>query len=494
MLIKKLVTALFLILFSQELSAAEPLQVPVAIQISSKVSDGKYTIPQILSICRDQGFEAVVITDRDLMRWEYGIWPWRNIIKKTVEDNSIIKYGAERYLREFKEFQSKNPDLVVIPGVESAPFYFWQGDLFHKNLEIRDWHKHIITIGLKDARELEYLPVMSNKLGLVLPLGWKNLLLFWPILLLCAGIFWVRKRVCDYKDEKGYQLAPCSKYSRKFGLLLIAIACVFLANNFPFRFYSFDQYQRQAGIKPYQDYIDYVNQHSALSFWAHPEASNVEKEGAVSIRTEEHSRDLLLSRDYTGFAIFFEGFKTVGKIGGIWDSLLKDYCAGKRNKPVWAIGALSFDSSGNLEDYLKDLKTVLLVDALNQEECLKALKTGRMYTALGRNSAKFILDKFSVSDPQAGIEKIMGQKLDTLKNPQIRIKVDFLNGQLKLFKIKLIRNGKLINTFEAASPVDIVYLDEQAPEAGSFYYRLEIQGPDVVAITNPIFVKKLKDK
>ena len=110
MLIKKLVTALFLILFSQELSAAEPLQVPVAIQISSKVSDGKYTIPQILSICRDQGFEAVVITDRDLMRWEYGIWPWRNIIKKTVEDNSIIKYGAERYLREFKEFQSKNPD------------------------------------------------------------------------------------------------------------------------------------------------------------------------------------------------------------------------------------------------------------------------------------------------------------------------------------------------------------------------------------------------
>jgi hypothetical protein len=230
-----------------------------------------------------------------------------------------------------------------------------------------------------------------------------------------------------------------------------------------------------------------------LSFWAHPEARNLEKEGAVFIRTEEHSLDLLKSRDYTGFAVFFEGFKTVGKIGGIWDSLLKDYCAGKRNSPTWAIGALSFDSTGNLEDYLKDLRTVLLVDVLNEDQCLKALKTGKMYSALGGNSANFILNKFSVSDTQSNVEKIMGEELDTSINPQIKVKADFLNGQPQLFKIKLICNGKVINSFEGMSPLDIVYLDEQAPQTGSFYYRLEIQGPDVVVITNPIFVKKSKE-
>jgi hypothetical protein len=490
MLIRRLALLLFLVFLSQKLWAAELIQVPVAIQISSKVSDGKYTIPQILDICRDQGFRAVVITDRDLMRWEYGIWPLRNILKKTVEDGSIIKYGAERYIRELKKIQQDNLDLVIIPGVESAPFYYWSGDIFHSNLEIRDWHKHIISIGLKDAQGIRYLPVMGNKPGLALALGWKNLLLFWPVFFLSAGIFFLGKRVCDYKDESGSQLAPCSKGARNLGLLLIGTACVFLVNNFPFRFYSFDQYHGEAGIQPYQNYIDYVNRHSGLSFWSHPEARNEEKAGAVGIRTEEHSLDLLQARDYTGFAVFFEGFKTVGKINGIWDSLLKDFCAGKRNKPVWAVGALSFDSIGNLEDYLKDLRTVLLVPAFNEEECLKAIKEGRMYTALGRNSSQLILSNFSVAYSSVGTERIMGEQLETREIPRIKIKIDFLNGQGQLFKIKLIRSGELINTFETPAPLNITYLDEKAPAAGNFYYRLEIQGQDVVGVSNPIFVRR----
>ncbi|MCX5708992.1 MAG: hypothetical protein NTY14_08530, partial [Candidatus Omnitrophica bacterium] len=303
-------------------------------------------------------------------------------------------------------------------------------------------------------------------------------------------IFCLRKRVCDYKNEKGSQLAPYSKYSSNIGLLLIGIACVFLVNNFPFRFYSFDQYHGQAGIKPFQNYIDYVNRNSGLSFWAHPEARNVEEAGAVSIRTEEHSLNLLQARDFTGFAVFFEGFKTVGKINGIWDSLLKDYCAGKRAKPIWALGALSFDSIGNLEDYLKDLRTVLLVAVFNEEECLKAIKGGRMYTALGKNSSRLVLSNFSVADPNSKGEKVMGEQLNTREIPQIKIGIDFLNGQGQLFKIKLIRNGEVIKTFEAPAPLNITYLDEQAPVNGNFYYRLEIQGQDVVAVSNPIFVKR----
>lgn len=494
MLIKKLLIAFLLIFPLHNLFAAELIQVPAAIQISSKASDGKYTIPQILRICRDQGFKAVVITDRDLMRWEYGIWPLRNILRKTVEDNSISKYGVDRYIREFKEIQSKNQDLVVIPGIESAPFYYWQGDLWHNNLEIRDWHKHIISIGLKDHLELANLPVIGNRAGLSKPFRLRDLVLFWPLVLLVAGISLLGQRTCDYKNESGEQLAERSKSSGIAGILLIAAGAVFLMNNFPFRSYIFDQYDRRAGIKPYQNYIDYANKHSALSFWAHPEVSNIERSGAVSIRTEEHSRDLLLSRDYTGFAVFFEGYNIVGKIDGIWDSLLEDYCAGRRNKPVWAIGALSFDYTGNLEDYLKTLRTVLLVDNLNEQGCLTALRNGKMYAALGKNSAKFILSNFSVSDPEVLTEKTMGEELNTFKAPRIRIKGNYLNGQFKPFKIKLICNGKVINTFESASAFDIVYLDDQAPQDKAFYYRLEIQGEDVLAITNPIFVKRLKER
>ncbi len=483
---------MILMFFPREIFAQDLIQVPAAIQISSQVSDGKYTIPEILSICRQQKFKIVVITDRDLMRWEYGVWPLRNILKKTVEDGSILKYGVKRYFREFNEIQKNNPDLVVIAGVESAPFYYWSGDLIHSDLEIRDWHKHIITIGLKDARDLEQLPVAGNKKGLALPFSLKNLILLWPILLLTVGIFSLQKRTYDYKDERGKQFGEYSKSSQVAGILFIVIAMVFLVNNFPFRYYSFDQYCHKAGIKPYQNYFDYVQEHNALTFWAHPEVKNVERSGNVSIRTEEHSLNLLQTRDYTGFAVFYEGFKIVGKINGIWDGLLKDYCAGKRKNPVWAIGALSFDSDGNLEDYLKDVRTVLLLPLLSEEEALKAFKNGKMYAAMGGNSSQVVLNRFSVVDKQSAIEKIMGEQLQSQGAPQIEIQADFLSRQPQPFKIKLIRNGEVIKMFEAPTPVDITYEDCQAPDEGNFYYRLEIQGPDAVVVTNPIFVKKIK--
>ena len=484
--------AIVLMFFTREILAQDLIQVPAAIQISSQVSDGKYTIPQILNICRQQKFKVVVITDRDLMRWEYGIWPLRNIIKKTVEDGSILKYGAKRYFREFNEIKKNNPDLVVIPGVESAPFYYWSGDLINSDLEIRDWHKHIITIGLKDARDLQQLPVVGNKTGLALPFGLKNLILFWPILPLVVGIFYLQKKTYDYKDEKGKQFGEHSKSSQAAGILFIAIAMVFLANNFPFRFYRFDQYDSKFGIKPYQNYFDYAQEHNLLTFWAHPEVKNVEKSGNVSIRTEEHSLNLLQTRDYTGFAVFYEGFKIVGKINGIWDGLLKDYCAGKRKNPVWAIGALSFDSTGNLENYLKDVRTVLLLPFLNEVETLKALKSGKMYAAMGGNSSRVVLNKFSVVNKQSSIEKIMGEQLQSRGAPQIEIKADLLSGQPQPFKIKLIRNGEVVKVFDSPTPVDITYEDLLAPEEGNFYYRLEIRGPDVVVVTNPIFIKKIK--
>ncbi len=483
---------LVLMFCSKPCLAGELIQAPAAIQISSRVSDGKYTIPEIIRICRDYKFKVVVICDRDLMRWEYGINPWRNIIKRTEETGSILKYGVRRYLNEFQQIKKDNPDLVIIPGVESAPFYYWSGDLFHSDFEIRDWHKHLIAIGLKEPRDFEFLPVIGNKKALALPFELKNLSLFWPILLLVVGIFYLNKRVYDYKDQSGKQLSGLSKSSRRLGILFIAAAVMFLTGNFPFRFYRFDQYHGQQGVYPYQNYIDYVRKHQGLSFWAHPEARNTEKIGQVSVRTEDHSLDLLRSRDYTGFGVFFEGFKNVGKINGIWDSLLRDYCAGLRRDPVWASGFLSFDSSGDLEEYLRDLRTVLILPELNEKEVLAALKNGRMYSVSGRGSAQFKLDKFAVADSGSGEEAIAGGTLRAKANPIVEIKADFLSGQPRQINIKLIRNGELIKEFISNSPVDINYPDEQPPSIGKFYYRLEIRGADVVAVTNPVFVARIK--
>lgn len=467
----------------------ELIQAPAAIHISSTVSDGKYSIPEIVEIARQNNIKVVILTDRDLMRWEYGLWPLRNLIKKTIDSNSVFKYGINRYLKEIRELQKRNPDLILIPGAESAPFYYWQGSPFDNNFKLCNWHKHILVIGLDEARDYRYLPVVGNRHGLRIPFGWRDIYQLWPILMLIAGIICLRKRQFNYKDIKGRSLGPHSRPWQILGVILIVTGFLFTLNNFPFCDFKFDQYQGNLGIKPYQNFIDYVNQKGGLTFWAHPEAEYIQKRGKVSIETSEHSQELLEAEGYSGFLIFYEGYKKIGHPGGIWDKLLKQYCEGKRAAPIWAIAGLGFDQSGELTDRMRTLRTVFLVPELDKESVLGALKEGRMYVMRGGRSPEFVLDKFIVSDVSTYAYAAIGEELALEGRPVIEIGGRFLDEWETPVKIKLIRNGEIIKTFEVDSPFELSYQDELERAEAKFYYRLEIHSADLLLITNPIFVK-----
>jgi hypothetical protein len=140
-------------------------QEPVAIQISSRVSDGAYSLEEIVACARRNGVKIIILGERDLMKWEYGIWPLRRLVRKTVEDPSLLKYGAARYLDDIASLQEKNPDMLILPGVESAPYYYWTGSPFNGSLKINDWHRHILAFGFRTAADYERLPVTGNPRG-----------------------------------------------------------------------------------------------------------------------------------------------------------------------------------------------------------------------------------------------------------------------------------------------------------------------------------------
>ena len=73
--------------------------------------------------------------------------------------------------------------MIIIPGIESAPYYYWQGSIFNDDLVIKDWHKHMLVIGLSNPADLEYLPVMGNPKGLWQPCRIRNIFLAWPFVL-----------------------------------------------------------------------------------------------------------------------------------------------------------------------------------------------------------------------------------------------------------------------------------------------------------------------
>ncbi|MCP4650996.1 MAG: hypothetical protein GY853_13090 [PVC group bacterium] len=450
--------------------AFEEEQIPALIHISSTVSDGRYELSDIVDEAEKAGFKAVVFTDRLLMRWEYGLWPLRKIIKSTVENNSIFRFGIEKYLQQIEILSRNNPEMVLIGGVDTTPFYYWEGDMFKQGLTLNDSHKHMLVVGLDNPQDLSQMPVMGNSAALYSGFKFVD---FWPFLIIIAGI------IC---------LVRVNKY-RIVSILLLIIGGVFLVNNFPFRTTVFDQYQGDKGILPYQNLINHVEAKGGMTFWTHPEAENIQKTSKADIVTKKHPEDLLKSKDYTGFTVFYEGYQEVGRPGGVWDEVLLQYISGKRQKPVWAIGGMAFDYSGSLEDRCLSLRNILLIKDLDKMSALESFRKGRLYVLAGKQASGFMLDDFVVLDKSQGAKSGMGQTL-LLQGavPHLKINGHFLNSSAQELKIKLIKNKEVVKTFVVHAPLNIEYSD------GSFnsdaYYRVEIQGKGLHVITNPIFVRK----
>lgn len=466
-------------------------QAAAAIQVSSNISDGSHAIQDIADIASREGVDVVVITDRDLMRWQYGLWPLRRFIKMTVEQGSVFRYGIRRYLADVAAAQKAHPGMVILGGIESAPFYYWKENLREQRLAIKNWHKHLITVGLERPDDIRRIPVIGNTAGLALPFRFSNLgYFFFPLLLFVAGVYFLTTDRFQYARFREVRIKTGNSRARACGAILLALSAVLLAYGYPFCDLRFDQFRGDRGIMPYQQYIDYVNAKGGMAFWVHPEAENAEHTTFVDIFTPEHSEALLQSRDYTGFSVFYNGYDRVGKPGGIWDEVLNEYCEDRRHRPVWAIGCLGIDKTADLGECLRALRTMLLVPALDRKSVLEALAAGRAYIVEGKNAPRFVLDRFVVRDPAAPESgaKVMGEELVTRAAPLIEIQGRFTDRRERQVKIDLIRNGIIIKSFETKAPFSVEYRDEYATDRPRNYYRVEVRAEGVQAITNPIFV------
>lgn len=153
------------LIVSAPLRAQDYLQVPCAMHVSSVVSDGKYAPAEVLAAAKSAGVQVLILTDRDRMRWEYGIWPLRWLLKKTLSRPSVFSYGVQRYLDDIEKLNAANPDTLVLAGVESAPYYYWQGSPLDGTLTLKNWHVHMLAVGLKSAADLAGLPVTGAGAG-----------------------------------------------------------------------------------------------------------------------------------------------------------------------------------------------------------------------------------------------------------------------------------------------------------------------------------------
>lgn len=452
--------------------AAEYRQAAGIIDVRSTFSDGSNDILPLAQLAKDRGFEILIMNDHDRMVMEYGLPPFRNLIKKRVELNSINKNGARSYLDALREAQHQNPEMIIIPGSESAPFYYWTGNPLKENLTAHNHEKRLLTIGMEAPDDYEGLPVMHNGISTAYVKDALPELLLFLILLGGGGLL-----IC----WKGWY--------RVMGVAIAAWALLSLANSNILTSSPYNQYQGDQGIAPYQLVIDYVNAHGGVAVWNYPETrSGIRKAGPIYVDTPPYPGALIESHNYTAFAALYGDTSTITEPGSIWDMVLDEYCRGIRKRPVWGIATSDFHKEGNAGEKLGNFVTFFLLKEKSLHGALDALKNGKLYAYRGRYPQIVRLEKFAVHSPDGHISGVSGDDISLDGYPQIRCLLTSDVASEKLVTVRLIRSGIVIQTFRGILPIDITYEDQTVEPDKKYYYRVDMVGEGKL-ISNPIFVR-----
>jgi len=395
--------------------AEDLVQVTGIMHIQSRVSDGKYSVDEIAKMAIEKDIEVIFLTDHDLNRWEYGFPPFRRLFKRRVELNSVLRFGADKYLALIREAEENNKGVIFIPGVEAAPFYYWTGNILKGNMELRAWHRHILVVGLDEAEDYKNLPLVANRKS------------------------------------------------------------------------RFDQYHGDKWFKPHQDLIDYVNAKGGMTFWAHPEAENRQSINRISIHTLPYPDFLLKTQNFTGFGILNEGYKEVGRPGGIWDEILKQYVTGDRKKTVVAIGEIDYE--GGIASAIDDVKNIFFVREKTKTAIMESLRKGCFYVVRKSSKCELRLDRFEALSRES--RAIMGESISIHERCLVSANIsDVSKSSGKRLLIKLIKNGKIIDLREETLPMQYEFTDDFADKASKGYYRLDVSCEGSILLSNPIFFRK----
>lgn len=137
-------------------------KVKCVIHLHTDISSGEKPMEYFVEKAREEAIGAIIFTDNDWQRWEYGLPPFRRLIKKVVQRKSVMTYGVERYLDLINKLDEKYKDIVIIAGVQTNPFYYWSGNFFKGTMTLNNRNKDMLVIGLNDADAYRDMPLLAN--------------------------------------------------------------------------------------------------------------------------------------------------------------------------------------------------------------------------------------------------------------------------------------------------------------------------------------------
>ena len=456
-------------------SAGEYIQLPGVIHVHSTFSSGKYSIGELVSRAENKDLEVLILTDNDQVVMEYGLFPFRNLVKRKEQRPSVLLAGPKNYLAEIKRLNRQQQSVLIIPGVQSSPFYYWTGNPFGQGLTAHDFNKKVLIIGMSNPDDYADLPLLH---GRSFTRYIEDLL---PVFLIFLTAFLLSIYLIYQKGKMGL----C-------GLLLAIFSLAMMVDQHPFKSSRFDPYHGDQGEAPFQVAIDYARSRGGMVFWAHPESNyskNSVEMGPVKLMTAHYPEALIESERYTGFSALYGDNITATRAGMHWDRALMDYCSGRRAEPVWGIAGSDFHGDKDGVG-LDSFQTVFLVQNRGRNEVLTALQRGRIYAVSKTAGFRLSLDQFQIKDDETGKRAILGEELRLEHTPVVEGRLSATDGGHYSVAVSIIRGGKPIWSFEGETPLDFQFVDP-VQWSGKTFYRLDVSGKAAgKLLSNPIFVAR----
>jgi hypothetical protein len=438
------------------------------------------------------GVDAIILSENLVLRYEYGVFPFRRIIRRKVAFPSVVEYGIDRFLAAVAAAQARHPAVLLVPGVEVAPHYYWTGSLVERSLTLHNTQKNLLVVGLSRPEDYAALPAPGNA-GFA-RYGWETLGSLWPVLLLLyAGWLWQRRKV--ERIRVGVTTMLVSKRARIPAALLAGGSVAALVAAWPFDSPLFSLYEPPIRERPYQALIDMAVSRGGLVIWSMPEARDFTVYsfgllGTVTVKTDPYPRALLETSGYTGFGGLYQDTRTMIEPGGLWDQLLVRCLTECRASPPVLVGEIALHKPGEAGMELDQVLNIVSVTERTRTGLLEAMRAGRLYAVsqAGR-SFGLRLSTFQVETLNGAERAGIGEWLKHGTQPlAVRVAITATDGGTHPVQVTIIRSGQILSRTSGTTPFCQHLVDDTLAPHASAYYRLEVRGEGEI-LSNPIFVK-----
>ncbi|NGZ95425.1 MAG: hypothetical protein CV089_04705 [Nitrospira sp. WS110] len=465
-----------------------PTSLRAAFHVHSTMSTGTLSLESLAKRAEQQQLDVLVLSENFTLRYDYGFHPFDGFLAYRVHFPSVMEFGIQRFLDEVRTVQQRHPNLIIIPGVEVAPHYYWTGSLLQGNLTMHNAQRNLLVIGLQKAEDYEGLPSRGNAGSFV----WnrQSLANGLPLLLLVPVVGLLK----SLRHTSSTRTMSKPRFRWVLSAMLLLICSGLLVNAWPIKMPPYSSHDGGLGYQPYQALIDNAIDRGALVFWSMTEARDFSQHafgplGTVTVKTEPHPEALVLTEHYTGFGGLYQEARRAVTPGGVWDQIVASrFTADHKNFPT-LIGEVAFHGTTDAGKDLDRVYTVINSSERTAESVLAALRTGHVYAvARGEHNVLLQLDEFQVShhDDSADIG-------DTIENSgsggvRIRVGVSTIDQKPHRTTLRIIRSGHIIKQIERETPLRIELMDHEAHQGEWQHYRLELVGASGELLTNPIYV------